>query len=530
MRTSPWLARSTLLMALFASSIQTSGAAPGLGREGPPADTLGEDDVDPDSPLTALDLPSANLPYGPDDIHYFEQPDFVLYRQSEQRWDRKLHKALGLDSKTELSLTHRNRFESVSHGWRRGMAPRTGGAPETDQQIIQRTRFRLGRKFGDHFWLLFEGQDARTFDSDPGEFFGTAVEDHNDIQQLFASWTETNAFDQGLRTDLHVGRLTFEYGGTRTIGRNVLPNATNTFDGIHYQVGRPTKWRTRAFYTQPVDRNVEDPNESDGRKTFSGLLYENDTNAHYNLDIGWQNFRDKLLPGLASHSIFDTYTFRVLRERPREAGRKTMRGAGQFDYEVDTFYQVGDKGGKEFRGEMAHVEAAYTWNSEWFPRLSLFHDHASGTPLGPDDPRNLTADRLFGLRDFDLGATADYGPFARQNIRSTTVRVEARPMPDIRFYYKHAVRHLEEERDFFIGSALTGFTQLRDPTGAAGDDLGHDSELSILKTWDTNHFLEFRWAHWWKGTYFDRLPASAFLPPGGNEDTDYFLLSFESRL
>ena len=41
------------------------------------------------------------------------------------------------------------------------------------------------------------------------------------------------------------------------------------------------------------------------------------------------------------------------------------------------------------------------------------------------------------------------------------------------------------------------------------------------------HFI--RWIHWWKGSYFDRLPASAGLPAGGNRDSDYLTASTEMK-
>jgi len=36
--------------------------------------------------------------------------------------------------------------------------------------------------------------------------------------------------------------------------------------------------------------------------------------------------------------------------------------------------------------------------------------------------------------------------------------------------------------------------------------------------------------HWFKGSYFDRLPAGTGLPAGGNKDTDFFYLQMRVRL
>jgi hypothetical protein len=506
------------------SMLLEQGLAQSRGRRdapgGPGAD--GEDRLVPLAP--------SEMGWYDDKIRYFEQPDFVLYRQGEQRWARHLHKSLGLDHTWELSFTHRNRFESVSHLWRRGQmrGPRNN-LPFTDDQIVERTRLRVGKNLGD-FWVLLEGQDARRFFAEFREIDGPAIEDRHDVQQAFVSYTDRSTFgDPRYRTDLHVGRITFEYGGTRTIGRNVLPNATNTFDGFHLNVARGARWRGRAFYTLPVERDVDDPNESFSKRTFWGLIYENAENPWYCAEVAYLGFNDKVNPLLVNQALFGTYTGRVHRDPPRSAALKMLEGAGQFDYEVDTSYQNGHKGIRGFSAGMVHMEAGYTWNRKWYPRLSLFHDYAEGTK-NPGVGKNTTWDRLFGLRDFDLGATANYGPFNRNNMVSNSIKLEMRPKDDLRFFYKHAKRNLEEARDNFVGSNITGFAALRDPTGRAGTNLGHDFEMSIQKRYGENHEAEIRWAHWWKGSFFDRLPANSGLPPGGNQDTDFILASYAMRI
>ena len=71
---------------------------------------------------------------------------------------------------------------------------------------------------------------------------------------------------------------------------------------------------------------------------------------------------------------------------------------------------------------------------------------------------------------------------------------------------------------------------LRDSTGGSGNNLGHD--LECRAQWKINDNLEFDggYVHWFKGSYFDRLPTSAGLPPGGNKDTDYFYILTKFRI
>jgi hypothetical protein len=87
-----------------------------------------------------------------------------------------------------------------------------------------------------------------------------------------------------------------------------------------------------------------------------------------------------------------------------------------------------------------------------------------------------------------------------------------------RFWY------LATSRGTFAGSGL------RDSTGGSGNNLGHD--LALRAQWKINDNLEFDggYVHWFKGSYFDRLPASAGLPPGGNKDTNYFYILTKFRI
>jgi hypothetical protein len=67
-----------------------------------------------------------------------------------------------------------------------------------------------------------------------------------------------------------------------------------------------------------------------------------------------------------------------------------------------------------------------------------------------------------------------------------------------------------------------GLSGLQDQTGSSGNFLGQDVEIRLK--WALTPNLEFDegYDHWVKGSYFNRLPPSAGLPPGGDKDTDYF--------
>ncbi|MBI4858764.1 MAG: alginate export family protein [Candidatus Riflebacteria bacterium] len=454
-------------------------------------------------------------------ISFFEQPDLVLYRLSEQRWDRKLHDSFGLPDWVELSLTDRERLETVSHPWRRGQTPKT------DAQVAKRLRLRLGFNRGP-FWVLAEGQDSRLLLHDGGEFDGPSVEDHADLLQLFISARFANTFGSKLRTDVHLGRFTFEFGSTRLIGRNVYPNATNSFEGLHVNVGREKRWRARTFYTRPLERFVDGRDTSYAERTLWGTVYESSRNPWLLTELYYLGFDDHRDRRPAQGINFSTLGARVRRDVPRGSELKKLTGRGTVDYELEATAQDGRKGPKDFRARMVHAEVGYTWNVHLYPRLAVFLDYASGTK-DPNGPVNQTFDKLYGLKDFDLGATGIYGLVNRANLVSPAWRVHCNPRANLRIYLRHAFRYLDEAKDSFSGANVTGFAAIRDATGRAGTYLGNDIELAAIWNVSDNFLVEGRYGHWWKGSYFDRLPRNSGLPAGGGADTDFFCASTQAR-
>ena len=87
-----------------------------------------------------------------------------------------------------------------------------------------------------------------------------------------------------------------------------------------------------------------------------------------------------------------------------------------------------------------------------------------------------------------------------------------------RFWY------LAQSKDSFGSSGLL------DSTGGSGNSIGHDLEFRLQWAVSSNMDFDVGYDHWFKGSYFDRLPPSANLPAGGNKDTDYFDLQMRVRL
>ena len=438
-----------------------------------------------------------------------EPADAVLIRTKNWQWHRYLKHALNLPDWLDLGMEQRTRFEVYDHPWRTIQF-----LGHTDPQIQQRSRVRVGLNRGP-FKFLFEGQDSRVHLSDLSEFdfLNTTIRNEYDILQLFVSATAKNVFGTGLRTDVHIGRLTMDFGGRRFIARNDFRNTTNAFDGVHWQVAKDQIWRLRAFLTEPVIRDEIQLDEQSQRFVFWGTYVETDYLSWLRLNVYYFGLNDQRFSTLNLQRTFSTFGGRLY-SHPQ---------TGHIDYEVESAWQTGRFGNTDHFAHFQHINLGYSFDLPWSPRFLIHYDYASGD-RNPNDSQSSGFDTLFGARRFEYTATGSFGPFFRSNISSPGWRVIFIPTPGWTLQFKQRFWYLATSHGAFAGSGL------RDTTGESGNYLGHDVELRIQWKANENVELEAGYDHWFKGSYFDRLPASAGLPPGGNQDTDYFYILTIFRL
>lgn len=440
-----------------------------------------------------------------------EPADAILNRRQEIEWNRYLKTALHLPDWLDLGLEQRTRFESYSHPWRASQAIGNG---QRDEQIPLRSRVRFGLGGNGPVRFLFEGQDSRSFlNGDLGDFRDTTMVDKFDVLQLFGSWTVNNIVGSGLRTDFHFGRMTMDVGKRRMIGRNAFRNTVNSFDGFHWQISQGKTWRFRAFLVEPVIRDEVKLDTQNDKSVFWGTYFESHHSPWFQLDTYYLGLNDRRVANLANHRTYSTFGGRLYKDpKPRE-----------LDYEIESSWQTGTRGVIDHFAYFHHLDVGYTFNLPWTPRLVFHYDYASGDRQ-PDDSQDEGFDTLFGSRRFEYEPTSIWGPFSRTNLNSPGWRLIVTPAPGWVLQVKHRVWYLAQSRDFFGNSGL------RDTTGNAGTSLGHDVDLQAQ--WAINANLDFDagYVHWFKGSYFERLPASSGLPAGGNKDSDYFYISVRVRI
>lgn len=476
------------------------------------AEELTEPDNGDEMQSSKVSDPKPGLSRSPSTITLLpeEAVDAVLNRTKEWKWHHYLRAAMNLPSWLDLGLEHRTRFEVYDHPWR---PSQTSG--RTDPQIQQRSRVRFGLN-GGPFRFLFEGQDARVHLDDSGDFVNGTTQNEMDILQLFISATAKNVLETGLRTDLHFGRLTMDFGRRRLIARNDFRNTTNAFDGVHWQLAKDKVWRIRAFLVEPVFRDDVQLDEQSEKSVFWGIYGETSQIPWLRLNTYYFGLNDQSNATVSSQRTFSTFGMRLY-ESPKKS---------RMDYEIESVWQTGKRGETDHFAHFQHIDLGYTFDLPWSPRFLIHYDYASGD-RNANDSQDSAFDTLFGARRFEYMPTGNFGPFFRTNLSSPGWRLIVVPAKDWKFQVKHRVWYLATSHGLFSnGNGAT----LRDASGGSGNYLGQDVELRA--EWKMNDNIEFDagYDHWFKGSYFDRLPATAGLPPGGSIDTDYFYILTKLRM
>jgi len=150
-----------------------------------------------------------------------------------------------------------------------------------------------------------------------GDFVSTAIRNEMDILQVLVSVRAKNVMGTGLRTDLHFGRLTLDFGRRRFIARNDFRNSTNAFDGVHGQLAKDEVWRVRVFLVEPVLRDDVQLDEQSARSVFWGTYVETNHVPWLRLNVYYFCLNDQRSAVASMQRTFSTFGMRAY-ENPKK--------------------------------------------------------------------------------------------------------------------------------------------------------------------------------------------------------------------
>lgn len=437
----------------------------------------------------------------------------VVASAADQATPWRLEEAVDVPDWFSIGGSYRGRYETLNHPYRAGAS---GSDEIFAGLLLLNARLTLGS-----FYANVELEDSRQRLADSRTALGTDSVNTLEPLQAQVGMRFDEVFSSGGRLDVSAGRMTIDIGSRRFVARNNYRNTINSYTGVHALWKRTDGVEARAFYVRPVQRKPADlaslldneneldtessdvslwgvfgavPNFIDGA-TGEAFVYGLRTRDHVGIPAA---DRDIYTPG-----------FRLFRKPAADA----------WDFETEAAYQFGtsrlstsaaDTNDLQHRAGFFHGEIGYTWKGGMSPRVELSYDYASGDD-DPTDNENNRYDTLYGARRFDFGPTGIYGPFARSNISTPGLRVEAKPLRKLSSMIGYRAVWLASDRDQYTAG------RLQDPSGDSGSFVGHQLEAQIqYNVWPGNLMLELGGARLFHGRFLERAPNAP-----GEGDTTY---------
>ncbi|RFC32265.1 MAG: Alginate export [Candidatus Nitrotoga sp. SPKER] len=436
-----------------------------------------------------------------------EPPRYV--RQLNKTWLKDIEGLENVDW-VDLGLESRIRYEYRDNDFRRNR-------DALDTPILLRNRFyaAVKSKF-DPVRATIEIQDSRRF----GSVFAP---DNKDINKLdFIQGYGELYFKDALGKDdlgndrpisVKVGRMAFELTDRRLVARNEWRNTTNSFQGLRATLGQQkSDWQADVFALQPMVRLIETMDQADHAQWFYGavgdwrkwskiitlqpyyyLLRQNGSKVQYASD-----------GSLAATSA----------RKDREIHTAGLRGYGVvsntgLDYDVNYVKQWGEDGGLDHDAYGYNLEAGYTVEHAWKPRVSGSIGFASGDK-NPNDKKSQRFERLFGFAR--PWSNNDY--IQMENIHASKVRFELNPTSKLKIDFGYNWYELASATDRWNGGA-----NLLDTTGKSGKNIGEEFDIRVRYPISKYIGLNVGYAYFMAGDFTKK--TSQLIQPGRKDNSSF---------
>ncbi|CAH1904012.1 Alginate_exp domain-containing protein [Candidatus Nitrotoga sp. HW29] len=437
-----------------------------------------------------------------------EPPRYV--RQLNKTWLNDIEGLNNVDW-VDLGLESRIRYEYRDNDFRRNK-------DVLDEPFLLRTRLyaAIKSKF-DPFRATIELQDSRRFNS----VFAPDNRDFNkaDVIQGYGELYFKDALGKDdLGNDrpisVKVGRMAFELTDRRLIARNEWRNTTNSFQGLRATLGQQkSDWQADLFALQPLVRLIDQVDKADQAQWLYGAIGDW---RKWSRIITLQPYYYLLQQNggkvkYASDGALATASAR----KNREIHTAGLRGYGVIgntglDYDLNYAKQWGDDGGLDHDAYAYNLEAGYTAEHVWKPRLSASVGFASGDK-NATDRSSQRFERLFGFAR--PWSNNDY--IQMENIHASKVRVELNPTSKLKIDFGYNWYELASATDRWNGGA-----NLRDTTGKSGKNIGEEFDIRVRYPISKYIGLNVGYAYFMAG---DFTKKTSQLVQSGRKDNSSFL-------
>lgn len=394
---------------------------------------------------------------------------------ADQPWT--LGEAADLPDWLTVTGSFRARYESLSNHFR-------VGASENDQLVSYRTTL-FAEARGERIRAGIEVFDSRAYGSDAGGTVGTGEVNVFEPVQAYLGIDLGESIGGG-KSDLVLGRFTFDLGSRRLVGRNNFRNTTNAFTGALFTREGSSGDTLTAFYSVPQTRlpadktsildNEFELDEESGEILFWGAFYER---PKFTGDVAAEFY----IFGLNED---DSDTVQTTNRQLYTPGARfyTTPAKSAWDWEVEGTWQFGDTRAStspadttdlDVSAYFLHADLGYTFDAPWQPRLEVNWNYATGDDEAGDDEWNRF-DSLYGPRRPDFGPTGIFGALSRVNINAPGIKLDVKPNSRWDGFVEYKGVWLADENDRFDRGRQA------DPLGESGSFAGH--------------YLQFRARYW----------------------------------
>src|SRR5216684_1831055 len=244
------------------------------------------------------------------------------------------------------------------------------GGKGSDSYLLQRMTLLTDVHLGERLRFFAEGISGII----EGESQSAPPVQNNPIDLQFAFVDLVPWLKDDERLTLRVGRFGMSFGAGRLVATRAAPNIPFRFDGFEALYSRPL-WNVTAFLTQPVKDSGHIDSE-DHSTTFWGIYATHYFDAPQTLGLD--------LYYLGIHREDATYASGTAAEDRHSLGAREFGVWKHWDWDAEQVLQVGSFGSDSILAWTAAINAGYTFDATWQPRLGL----KTGITSGDHDPKD----------------------------------------------------------------------------------------------------------------------------------------------
>lgn len=353
---------------------------------------------------------------------------------------------------------------------------------------LLRTRVFGDLNYDNRIRAFVEFLDARIFGADLPPLAVDA--DRTDLLNAFIDfklWDKNGSQAWG-----RVGRQELLLGSQRVVSPLDWVNTRRTFEGARF-MWVSEKLDLDLFWSQPVIPADGEFDQVDDDRHFAGAWLSYRPQKGQFLDLYYLFLDDDSPPILLGQDRFFNQSIHTV-------GFRWTKSRHGFLWDLETMLQFGDRGSESIFAGAATAGAGYHFEHlPMQPTFWVYYDYASGDQNPDGGDHFSTFNQLFPFGHYYLGWIDLVG---RQNIHDINAHLFLYPTKWITVWAQYHHFELASARDALYNAA--GIAIRRDPTGAAGRDVGDEIDIVINVHLGTHSDLLLGYSKLFTGSFLDR--------------------------